>query len=55
MLNKLVVGLREQCRGQETYPAIAQLVERLTVEVYAAIRRSLVRIRVAGLFLLSRT
>lgn len=31
-------------------PAIAQLVERLTVEVYAAIRRSLVRIRVAGLF-----
>ncbi len=44
---------RGQLREGDNFPNIAQLVERLTVEDTAAIRRSPVRIRLFGIFLSS--
>ncbi|VDP16701.1 unnamed protein product [Onchocerca flexuosa] len=47
-------GLKWTERVGELYPAIAQLVERRTVECSVVILRSLVRIRLAGVSLLRR-
>ena len=52
--SKLKMVKAEMPRWAFEFPAIAQLVERPTVVIYgAAIGRSLVRIRVAGCFLLN--